>query len=592
MLPSPFDPSCDRMLSSDAIRQTFIEFFIRREHTEMPPSSLIPEDSSVLFTSAGMQPLIPYFSGAPHPGGRRLAGWQPCVRTSDIDQVGDSSHLTLFEMLGNWSLGDYFATESLAWSLELLTGAFGLDQSRLAVTVFAGDDDTAFDQVAYDRWRELGISPERIFRYGREHNWWGPAGAHGPCGPDSEIFYWTSETAPTSEPAVDDRWLEVWNNVFITYELTPDGGYRRLAQHNVDTGMGFERIVSLLQDKRSVYETDLFTPIMDVVADLTDGGSERGRRIVCDHLRAATFLIGDGVTPSNVDRGYVLRRLIRRAVRQGRLAGATGDLTTQVAEAVIDRFADAYPQLGEHRHRILDVLDAEEQKFARTLNRGLREIRKLVDDRIPIDGQTLFWLFETHGLPPEVSVEELSRHGIAVSRWQQEFSDAHAAHQQISRHGAERRFAGGLADRTDRTVRLHTATHLLGGALRQVLGDHVHQRGSNITDERLRFDFSHAERLSDQQLTDVETLVNQTIADDIEVARIELPREEAEALGAEREFGQRYPETVTVYVIGDISKEFCGGPHVSRTSQIGRFHLLKQESSGAGVRRIRATIDD
>ena len=580
------------MLSSDTIRQTFVEFFTRREHTQISPSSLIPDDSSVLFTSAGMQPLIPYFSGASHPGGRRLVDWQPCVRTSDIDEVGDESHLTLFEMLGNWSLGDYFAAESLAWSLELLTGAFGLDQARLAVTVFAGDDAIEFDQLAYDRWREQGIAPERIFRYGREHNWWGPAGAQGPCGPDSEIFYWTGQEAPTSEPALDDRWLEVWNNVFISYELAPDGSYRSLAQRNVDTGMGLERIVSLLQGTRSVYETDLFAPVMDLVTDLTKGGEERARRIICDHLRAATFLIGDGVMPSNVDRGYVLRRLIRRAVRQARLAGATGDLSAKVADAVVDRFADAYPHLGEQRQRIKDVLDSEEQKFAVTLNRGLREIRKLVDSGAPIDGQTLFWLFETHGLPPEVSAEELSRHGLTVGAWQQEFGNAQGAHQQLSRHGAEQRFAGGLADRSDRTVRLHTATHLLGGALRQVLGAHVHQRGSNITEERLRFDFSHDGRLSDQQLTDIETLVNQAIEDDIEVTRLELPREQADALGAEREFGQRYPETVTIYVIGEISKEFCGGPHVPRTGQIGPFRLLKQESSGAGVRRIRATIDD
>lgn len=580
------------MLSSHAIRRTYVEFFTRRGHTQIVPSSLIPDDSSVLFTSAGMQPLIPYFSGAPHPRGRRLVDWQPCVRTSDIDEVGDESYLTLFEMLGNWSLGDYFATESLSWTLELLTGAFGLEETRLAVTVFKGDDEIPFDQGAYDRWRELGIPRERIFRYGREHNWWGPVGTHGPCGPDSEIFYWTGEQCPVSEPALDDRWLEVGNNVFISYELAPDGTYRTLPQRNVDVGMGFERIVCLLQDRRSVYETDLFAPIMALVSELTGGGEERARRIVCDHLRAATFLIGEGVTPSNVDRGYVLRRLIRRAVRQARLAGASDDLGARVADAVIDRFEDAYPYLGTQRTLIKDVLNSEEQKFAATLTRGLREIRKLVDSNARIDGRRLFWLFETHGLPPEVSAEELSRHGVDVADWQRAFGAAEQAHQQISRKGAQQRFAGGLADRSDRTVRLHTATHLLGSALRQVLGAHVHQRGSNITEERLRFDFSHDSRLSDQELAAVETLVNQAVADDLDVTRLELPRDQAEALGAEREFGQRYPETVTVYTIGEISKEFCGGPHVQRTGQIGPFRLLKQESSSAGVRRIRATVDD
>jgi len=583
------------MLSSDTIRQTFIDFFSARGHTQIDGASLLADDGTVLFTSAGMQPLIPYFSGARHPAGRRLVDWQRCLRTSDIDEVGDEVHLTMFEMLGNWSLGDYGPHESLAWSLELLTAGFGLDPARICVTVFAGDDDVPFDQAAHDRWLSLGIAGDRIFRYGREHNWWGlgRAGSFpGPCGPDSEIFYWVGDGAPASEPALDDRWLEVWNNVFITYELTPDGRYLPLAQPNVDTGMGLERIAALLQGVGSVYETDLLGPIMSVVRRLADGepAPVSALRIVCDHLRAATFLIADGTLPSNVEHGYVLRRLIRRAIRQGRLAGIDGELTRPVGAAVIDRFGDVYPPLARQRERILDALQAEERTFAHALDRGLRELQRVVAGGDPIDGATLFWLFETHGLPPEVSVEELRRQGADAGDWGPDFEQAQRVHQRRSQASSGQRFAGGLADHSPRAVRLHTATHLLGGALRRVLGDHVHQRGSNITDERLRFDFSHDGRLSDEQLTEVEEIVNRAIDDDIPVVRQEMPRDQADRLGAEHEFGHRYPDVVSVYAIGDLSIEFCGGPHVPRTGAVGHLRILKQESSGAGVRRIRATV--
>jgi alanyl-tRNA synthetase len=580
------------MHSSDTIRRTFIDFFGERGHTRIDGASLLPDDGTVLFTSAGMQPLIPYFSGAPHPAGRRLVDWQRCLRTSDIDEVGDEVHLTMFEMLGNWSLGDYGPDQSLAWSLQLLTDGFGLDPDRISVTVFAGDDLAPFDRIAHDRWRSLGIAPGRIFRYGREHNWWGPAGAHGPCGPDSEIFYWVGDGEPVSEPALDDRWLEVWNNVFITYELTPDGRYAPLAQRNVDTGMGLERISALLQGVGSVYETDLLSPIIGAARRLSHGGPvpESSLRIVCDHLRAATFLIADGARPANVEHGYVLRRLIRRAVRHGRLAGIDGELTGTVAAAVIDRFGDAYPHLVRLRDTILDVVETEERTFARTLQRGLRELHRLVEHGDPVDGPALFWLFETHGLPPEVSIEELRRDGVDLGDWRASFERAQTRHQQRSRAGAGERFAGGLADHSPRAVRLHTATHLLGGALRQVLGDHVHQRGSHITDERLRFDFSHDGRLTDEQLARVERIVNDAIDDDIPVVMQEMPRDQADRLGAEREFGHRYPDVVSVYTIGELSAEFCGGPHVPSTAAVGRFEILKQESSGTGVRRIRATV--
>ena len=578
------------MLDSDTIRQTFIDHFAHRGHVLIDGASLVPVDGTVLFTSAGMQQLIPYFSGARHPSGRRLTDWQRCLRTSDIDEVGDESHLTMFEMLGSWSLGDYGRRESLAWSLELLTERFGLDPRRLCVSVFEGDDEVPFDRAARDRWLELGIARERIHPYGAEHNWWGPAGTYGPCGPDSEIFWWTGDGQPVSEPALDDRWLEVWNNVFITWELTADGRVP-LSQRNVDTGMGLERLVSLLQGAESVYETDLLRPIMQVVERLADTGPLSSRRIVCDHLRAATFLIADGVLPSNVERGYVLRRLIRRAIRHARLAGIAERLTGLVADAVIERFGPVYPRLTRERERVHAVLDAELRSFGRALDRGLREVDRLVLRSDPIDGSTLFGLFETHGLPPEMSIAEFRRRGVDVGSWQPEFVESQRRHQARSKAGSGQRFAGGLATQSDQAVRLHTATHLLGGALRRVLGDHVHQRGSNITNDRLRFDFSHDTRLSDAELEHVTEIVNQAIDDDLPVEMHSMPRDEADRLGAEREFGHRYPDIVSVYTIGDLSAEFCGGPHVARTSEVGRFRILKQESSGAGIRRIRATVE-
>ncbi|HEX5194122.1 MAG TPA: alanine--tRNA ligase [Solirubrobacteraceae bacterium] len=579
------------MLDSDTIRQTFIDFFVDRGHNQIDSSSLLPADGTVLFTSAGMQQLIPYFSGASHPSGRRLVDWQRVLRTVDIDEVGDASHLTMFEMLGSWSLGDYGPDLSLQWSLELLCERFGLDVKRLSVTVFAGDDEVPFDRLAYERWRSLGIAPERIHRYGRAENWWGPVGPRGPCGPDSEIFVWTGDGEPESEPARDDRWLETWNNVFITWELTGDGRFVPLAQRNVDTGMGFERLVALLQGVGSVYDTDLLAPVMSAVDRLAGDGPLSSRRIVCDHVRAATFLIADGVLPSNVERGYVLRRLIRRAIRHGRLAGVRDGLTGPIAAAVIERFGSLYPVLALERSRVLAVLAAEEERFGRVLDRGLRELDRLVARGDPVDGSTLFWLFETHGLPPEMSTEELRRRGVAAGDWQPGFLRAQQRHQARSQAAAGSRFGGGLEAHTDRAVRLHTATHLLGGALRRVLGDHVHQRGSSITDERLRFDFSHDRRLSEDELSRVSEIVNRAIADDLPVQQRSMPREQAERLGAEREFGQRYPDTVSVYTIGDLSTEFCGGPHVARTGEVGRFRILKQESSGAGVRRIRATVE-
>ena len=422
------------MLSSDDIRFTFLDFFSRRGHTVIDGASLVPDgDDSVLFTSAGMQPLVPYFSGRAHPHGRRLVDFQRCLRTSDIDEVGDPSHLTCFEMLGNWSLGDYLKTESLGWSLELLTDGLGLDVERLCVSVFAGDPHAPFDQRSFDRWLELGIPPARVFPCGREHNWWGPPGPDGPCGPDSEIFYWTGDGPPQGHPASDPRWVEIWNNVFIAYEQTPDGTLRPLSEHNVDTGMGLERIACVVQGVASVYDTDLFRPIVDRVRDLGAEPDERSERIVADHVRSVVLLIGDGVVPSNTGRGYVLRRLLRRAIRRGRHLGFGDPFLREVGGTVIGRFAGVYPHLDVERERIGEVLDAEERRFGRTLRRGLREIDRLVRGGTPITGQVLFELFETHGLPPELTVEELRDRGVHVAGWEGAFERRRHEHRERSR---------------------------------------------------------------------------------------------------------------------------------------------------------------
>jgi alanyl-tRNA synthetase len=470
-------------------------------------------------------------------------------------------------------------------------GGLGLDRDHLCVTVYAGDDVVPFDQESHDRWVELGISPQRIHRFGRGQNWWGSPGPDGPCGPDSEIFYWTGHGNPQGDPESDERWLEIANNVFISFELTPDGDCRPLGRHSIDIGMGLERLTCLVQGVGSVYDTDLFTPIRRRVQELSTDPDERAERIVCDHLRAAVLLIGDGARPGNTDQGDVLRRLLRRAIRQARRLGITGSVVRPVGEAVLDRYDPIYPHLRRHREQILDELEREEARFGRTLRRGLREIDRLAERVENIDGAALYRLFETHGLPPELTVEELRAHGIDLRDWHDGFERAQREHQDRSRAGSRQKFAGGLADSgSERVVRMHTATHLLGAALRQVLGDHVHQRGSNITQERLRFDFSHPERLTDEQLARVQEIVNAKVAEGLDVRRLELPRTEAERLGAEHEFGAAYPDTVSVYVIGDFSKEFCGGPHVENTRQVGGFRILGQQSSGAGVRRIKAIV--
>jgi alanyl-tRNA synthetase len=599
-------------MKATEIRQTFLDFFADRGHAVIPSAPLVPEhDPTVLFTTAGMHPLVPNFLGEPHPAGKRLVNVQKCIRTVDIDEVGDDSHATFLEMLGNWSLGDYFKEESIAWSWEFLTKQLKLDPARIAISVFAGDKDAPRDEEAAKLWEKVGVTKERVFYYGKDDNWWGPAGQTGPCGPDTEMFYWIGEGKPELKPGPakdEQRWLEIWNNVFMEYEKTAEGNYLPLAQKNVDTGMGLERIAAVLQNKDSIYETDLFRPVTEVVQQRankrfketiqTDPAQVRATRIIADHLKAAVFIIADGVRPSNTERGYVLRRLIRRAIRQARLLEIQYPFTATVADSVITNYEAAYPELKREAATIRQSLLDEEAKFQQTLTKGLKQFDSTIRELSGIfsDGRKLFELFETYGFPFELSLEELKNRDVDFDQktLAKEFESARKAHQEQSRAGAEQKFAGGLADHSEIVVRQHTATHLLLAALREVLGEQIKQRGSNITAERLRFDFSHPEKLSEEQINQVEALVNEWIKEDLPVTRQEMPREEAERLGAQMEFGHKYPDIVSVYFIGDPasarSMEFCGGPHVEHTGQIGQFKIAKQESVGAGVRRIKATI--
>jgi alanyl-tRNA synthetase len=588
-------------MTANELRRKYIAFFTEHGHAEIRSAPLVPEnDPTVLFTTAGMHPLVPYLLGEKHPAGRRLVNVQKCVRTGDIDEVGDAVHLTFFEMLGNWSLGDYFKPEAIAWSFEFLTGTqwLNLPLSRLAVSVFAGDADAPFDQEAFDLWRGLGIAEARIARLPKKDNWWGPAGQTGPCGPDTEMFYWTGEDeAPAAFEPTDRRWVEIWNDVFMQYTKQADGAFVPLAQRNVDTGMGVERVTAILQGRSSCYDTDLFGPLFAAIAEIA-GVAEpqalRGGRIIAEHLRAATFLMGDGVRPGNVDQGYVLRRLIRRAIREARKLGVTELFTVRLATVVIDQYSPVYPELGANRASILQELEAEERQFGSTLERGIREFAKLVDsfpaqvERKVIGGRKAFYLYETFGFPIELTVEMAAERGFTVD--QSGFDEAYQKHQEASRAGAERKFKGGLADQSDATARLHTATHLLHQALRRVLGEHVKQAGSNITADRLRFDFTHPDRVAPEQLAEVERIVNEQIARDLPVDCQEIAYDQAATAGAIGLFAERYGDRVKVYAIGDFSKEICGGPHAARTGCLGRFKIAKEESSSRGVRRIKAVL--
>ncbi|MDR1325188.1 MAG: alanine--tRNA ligase [Treponema sp.] len=595
-------------MNAHELRSTYIEFFVSRGHAQIQGKSLLPDnDPTVLFTTAGMHPLVPYILGQEHPAGRRLTNYQKCIRTGDIDAVGDPGHLTFFEMLGNWSLGDYFKEEAIKMSFEFLTSpqCLGIPLEKLGVTVFEGDDAAPRDEESAAVWKSLGIPEERISYRPRSDNWWGPAGATGPCGPDSEMFIDMGKEpcGPDCAPGCAcGKWLEIWNDVFMQYNKTADGMYEPLARTCVDTGMGIERTITILNGKKSVYDTEIFAPIIAAVEKAspytygTDVEKDKSTRIIADHTRAATFILGDprGVSPSNVGAGYVLRRLIRRAVRHGRKLGIEGIMLSPIARVIIEQLSGPYPELAQNQGFIIEEFDKEEAKFLETLLKGEREFEKLLpnllkDPRRLMSGRLAFKLYDTYGFPIELTEELAAEQGMTVNR--AEFDDAFKKHQELSRAGSEQRFKGGLADQGDMSVKYHTATHLMHQALRMVLGDHVAQKGSNITAERMRFDFSHNAPMSSEELIRVELIVNEQIKRDMPVIMNVMSLEEAKDYGAIALFGEKYEPQVKVYTIGDFSKEVCGGPHVERTGTLGVFKIQKEQSSSAGVRRIRAVLE-
>ena len=589
-------------MKANELRRKYVEFFKKRNHTEINTSSLIPEnDPSVLFTTAGMHPLVPYLLGEKHPGGKRLTDVQKCLRTGDIDEVGDASHLTFFEMLGNWSLGDYFKEESIAMSYEFLTKELGIPKEKISVTCYEGDDRVPRDEETAKIWEKMGIDRDRIYFYGRGENWWGPAGQTGPCGPDTEIFYDTGKEKCGSEcgPACScGKYLEIWNNVFMAYNKDKDGNYTELKHKNVDTGLGFERVLTILNGKESVYDTELFTDIIGKIEEISgkkyDETTAKDFRIISDHLRASTFILGDDkdVTPSNVDQGYILRRLIRRASRELRKIGVEGNQMRNISKVIIDQYKEVYPELGRNEDFILTELEKEEQVFDKTLDKGLKAAEKIfemIGEEDILSGGLAFRLYDTFGFPIELTQELAEEKGkkVDIEGFEQKFKE----HQEKSRQGAAQKFKGGLADHSEETTKLHTTTHLLNAALRKVLGDSVFQKGSNINPERLRFDFSFDRKMTEEEIEEVTNLVNEAIQAGLPVICEEMTVEEARKAGAIGVFGDRYDKRVKVYSIGDFSKEICGGPHVSNTSELGKFKILKEQSSSAGVRRIKAVLE-
>ena len=619
-------------MTANELRQKYLDFFKSKGHSIIPSASLMPEnDPTVLFTTAGMHPLVPYLMGENHPGGTRVADVQKCIRTGDIDDVGDNRHLTFFEMLGNWSFGDYFKKEAISWSWEFLTSKewLGLDPNRLYVTVFMGNDDSPIDEESIAVWQEQyakfnikaevcpygdkinGNTAYRIFTLPAKDNWWGPAGETGPCGPCSEMFYDVRpEDGPlalTFDEEVDRfRIMEIWNDVFMEFNKVAPGQFEKLSQKNVDTGMGLERTITVLTGKQSVFETDIFRSIFNKLEGLTgktygvDEKDDKAMRVIADHLKASTFIIGDnkGVTPSNNAHGYVVRRLLRRAMRYGRQLGLVNQTwISEVAKVIIADFAEIYPELAKNQDFVLAQLNEEEEKFSKTLENGLKEFEKLknktqIAERL-IDGVDAFNLYQTYGFPLEITKELAAEAGLTID--EASFNQELEKHQELSRTASAGMFKGGLADASDETKKLHTAAHLMLAALRQVLGNHIQQKGSNITAERLRFDFSHAEKMTPEQISQVEAIVNKNIADNLPVAYQEMTLEEAKAIGATGVFESKYGEKVKVYTAGEgnniASREICGGPHVDRTGILGKFKIQKEESSSAGVRRIKAVLE-
>lgn len=596
-----------KQLTSQQLRSTYLNFFAARGHAIIKSASLIPEnDPTVLFTTAGMHPLVPYLSGERHPAGTRLTDVQKCVRTGDIEEVGDSSHCTFFEMLGNWSLGDYFKKESIGWSYELLTKELGIDPARLAVSVFAGDDDCPRDEESAQLWQANGIPAERIFYLPKKNNWWGPAGETGPCGPDTEIFIDTGKPAcgPDCSPACDcGKYLEIWNNVFMQFRKDAEGHFSPLAKKNVDTGMGLERTLCVLNGHKSVYETDLFAPAIARIDQLKGAGhllvdeeaEIRASRVIADHIRTATMLIGDenGIVPSNVNQGYILRRLIRRAVRFARVIDMPDDGIVEVAKVYIDLYKDVYPEIGQNADKIVAELSKEAAKFQTTLEQGIKEFQKVIGYLPPeckrLSGKAAFRLYDTFGFPIEMTEELAAEKGYEVDR--KGYDKAFEEHQAKSRAGAEQTFKGGLADHAEATSRLHTATHLMNAALRTLLDPNIRQRGSNITAERLRFDFNFDRPLTPDEIKAVEDWVNNAIKADVEIVCEEMPLDAAREKGAMGIFDNKYGDVVKVYTMGEFSCEICGGPHAKRTGELGRFRIVKEQSSSAGIRRIKAVLE-
>ena len=584
------------------IRNKYLNYFKRHGHAVIPSAPLIPEnDPSVLFTTAGMQPLVPYLLGEKHPEGTRLTDFQKCLRTNDIDEVGDNRHLTYFEMLGNWSLGDYFKKESIAMSFEFLTKELGIPAEKLSVTCFAGDDDCQRDEVTASCWKKAGIPEDRIYYFGKDDNWW-IAGEEGPCGPDTEMFYDTGKPkcSENCNPSCGcGKYVEIWNNVFMEFFKTKDGKYTKLKRHNVDTGLGLERMAMLLQGKETPFDTELFKPVMDKLQELAgENDSIESRRIVAEHLRASMMIIQDGGLPSNVDRGYILRRLIRRMVRHLRKLQINLNELGELIDLNIKTLKEMYPELHQNSDKIKSVIIEEKDKFEKTLERGEREFNKIVnrmknEGQDTISGQDLFTLYETYGFPPEVTQDLARESGLKVDTT--EFAKLFKEHQEKSRMGSEQKFKGGLAGTGEQEVRYHTATHLLNAALKVILGKDVHQKGSNITPERMRFDFSCDHKLTDDEKKKIEDLVNEWIAQGLDVKCEEMKKEDAIKSGAECMFIEKYPDIVTVYSIGNdketVSKELCGGPHVKNTSELGHFKIKKEEASSAGVRRIKAILE-
>ncbi|MBI4281477.1 alanine--tRNA ligase [Candidatus Uhrbacteria bacterium] len=615
-------------MTSHELRKKYLEFFKSKGHTIIPSASLIPEnDPTVLFTTAGMHPLVPYLLGEPHPGGKRLANVQKSVRTQDIDEVGDNRHDTFFEMLGNWSLGDYFKQDAIAWSWEFLTDKkwLGIDPKKLAVSVFAGDADAPRDEESAGIWESLGVPAHKIGYLPKKNNWWGPAGQTGPCGPDTEMFYWTGkgEYPPEgSNPATDeDHWLEIWNDVFMQYnkviksvksppkadpppaeKVESDGSeyeFVPLKQKNVDTGMGLERTLVALNGYKDVFQIDTFWPIVQTLEQLSgrrydsDPATTKSMRIIADHVRTATMIVADdrGIVPSNVDQGYVVRRLIRRAIRYARQLGLKGKFCADVASAVVEIFRDVYPEVERNKEKVFAELAKEEEKFDRTLEKGLKEFEKIFAKKAAISGEDAFILYSTYGFPLELSQELAQEKGQKID--EEVFRAEFKKHQDLSRAGATQKFSGGLADHSWEVIRQHTATHLLDQALRDVLGKHVEQKGSNITKERLRFDFTHPQKMTDEEKKRVEEIVNEKVKADLSVRYDMLTVEEAKAQNAIGLFEDKYAtmgEKVKVYSIGDYSKEICGGPHVEHTAQVGKFKIVKEEAVSAGIRRIKAVV--